>query len=174
MWNVRQSHILQICKEIRMENRNVGKELRMLNNAVRRYLNRNSHRANHENLTCSNTWIIAHLAESEAAGRDVFQRDLEEEFGVTRSTASKVLILLEKKGLISREVVSHDARLKKIVLTDRSRKIAAEMNSDGENLEKQLIKGFSDEEIAALLGYFDRLMKNLEQAEACSTPAKED
>lgn len=157
-----------------MDNRNVGKELRKLNNAVRRYIDRSSHRTMHENLTCSNTWIIAYLAEAEASGRDIFQREVEEAFGVTRSTVSKVLILLEKKGLIKRVAVSHDARLKKIVMTDRSREIAAEMQADGEKLNNQLVRGFSEEEIAELLGYFDRLKANLERAENLSATTKEE
>ena len=105
-----------------MEIRDIGIRLRMLNNAVRRYIDRTSEsKTEIDNLTCSNGWIIGHLCESEQLGREVYQRDLEDEFGITRSTASKVLILLEKKGLIARESVSHDARLKKITLTERSR-----------------------------------------------------
>lgn len=157
-----------------MDNRNVGIELRMLNNAVRRYIDRNSHRPSADHLTCSNAWIIGHLAEAEEAGREVFQRDLEEEFGITRSTASKVLILMEKKGIIRRESVSHDARLKKIIMTDRSHAIAAEMRSDREKLDEQLVKGFSDEEISALMGFFDRMKKNLERTEASPDTIQED
>ena len=49
--------------------------------------------------------------------RDVYQRDLENHFELRRSTVSSSLSVLEKKGLIKRLPVSHDARLKKLVLT---------------------------------------------------------
>ena len=63
-------------------------------------------------------WVIGYLSEHE--GKDVFQRDLEEEFSVRRSTATGILQLMEKNELITREPVSHDARLKKLVLTPKA------------------------------------------------------
>lgn len=93
----------------------------MLNNAVRRYIDRYAEgKKALDNLTCSNGWIIGYVCEMKERGNDVYQRDLENNFGITRSTTSKVLGLMEKKGLVERVSVSHDARLKKIVPTDRS------------------------------------------------------
>lgn len=149
-----------------MELRRIGVRLRMLNNAVRRYLDRTSESKKEiEHLTCSNGWIIGHLCDAEREGRVVFQRELEDEFGITRSTASKVLSLLEKKGFITRESVSHDARLKKIVLTDRSREIEIDMQRDVNRLESCLTKGFTQEELDTLYSYLERLQKNIDSAE---------
>lgn len=149
-----------------MEVRGIGVRLRMLNNAVRRFIDRTSeNKTEIDNLTCSNGWIIGHLCEAEKEGRDVLQRELEDEFGITRSTASKVLILLEKKGLIARVGVSHDARLKKITLTDRSREIGSRMSEDAERLEAQLTRGFSPKELETLYSYLERLQKNIDSAE---------
>lgn len=149
-----------------MENQAIGKRLRQLNNSVRRFVDRSSQsKGEIENMTCSNGWIIGYLKQAEEEGRTVFQRDLEEEFGVTRSTASKVLILLEKKGIIKREKVSHDARLKKLSLTDRSRELAKLMDEDARRVESALTDGFSQQELEALFSYFDRLQKNIERAQ---------
>lgn len=142
-------------------------ELRRLNNAVRRYFERNSTVLKElDNLTCSNKWIMGYFFDEEQKGRDVFQRDLEGNFGITRSTVSKVLALLEKKGLISREGVSHDARLKKIVLTEKSREIERTMRSEGEIMEENLTSGFSPEELKALLGYLERMKENMSKSVA--------
>lgn len=139
--------------------RRIGVELRMLNNAVARYLSRNVYRTDDGvTPTCENTWIIGYLSKAEG---DVFQKDIEAEFGITRSTASKVLILMEKKGLIERVGVSHDARLKKLVLTEKAKRIAEQMSEDGRSMEKRLIQGFSQEELDTLLSYFERMMTNL-------------
>ena len=51
---------------------------------------------------------------------DVFQRDLEAEFCIRRSTASAILQTMERDGLIRREAVQQDARLKKLVLTPKA------------------------------------------------------
>ncbi len=156
-----------------MEVHSIGVRLRMLNNAVRRFIDRTSENKKEiDNLTCSNGWIIGHLCEAERQGQDVFQRDLENEFGITRSTASKVLILLEKKGLICRVGVSHDARLKKITLTDRSREIGSRMSEDAYRMEKVLTKGFSTEELETLYSYLERLQKNIDSAEEKELCAK--
>ena len=146
--------------------KNIGIRFRMINNAIRRYIDRNSElKKEIDNVTCSNGWIIGHLCRMEAEGKDVYQRDFETDFGITRSTVSKVLKLLEKKGMIERRAVSHDGRMKKIVLTDRSREIGRKMHEQGEKAEERLTDGFTPEELKTLCGFLDRIQANLETNE---------
>ena len=49
--------------------------------------------------------------------------DLEKEFDITRSTASKNVDLLVENGFIVREQVDYDARLKKLVLTEKAKEV---------------------------------------------------
>lgn len=148
-----------------MEYRDLCRQLRMLNNAIRRYVD-STYRLKREadNLTCYNGWIIAFLYDAEQDGRQVMQRDLENEFGITRSTASRMLILLEKKGVITREEVSHDARQKRLVLTERSRELGGRMRAEGDEMARRITAGFSEEELALLDGYLTRIMNNIEKA----------
>ena len=146
-----------------MDGRFIGIELRSLNNAVRRYLENSESPLAEDKLTCSNAWIIGYL--SRAHG-DVYQRDHEEEFGVTRSTISKVIMLLEKKGIIQRVSVPHDARLKKLELTEKGKEAALKMAENGARMEARLTKGFTDEELLQLADYMQRMRENLgEKAE---------
>ena len=78
----------------------IGMELRSLNNLIRRYFEFSSHKREIESVTGNNGWIIGYLADN--SGRDVFQKDIENHFTITRSTASKVLSLMERKELIRR------------------------------------------------------------------------
>ena len=48
---------------------------------------------------------------------------MEKEFRINRATASGILSLMERKGLIQRSSVSHDARLKKLELTPKGREL---------------------------------------------------
>lgn len=147
----------------RSENKAIGVRFRMINNAFRRYVDHTSElKTELDNMTCSNGWIIGHLCRMEELGRDVYQRDFENDFGITRSTASKVLKLLEKKGMIERVSVSHDGRMKKILLTEKSRELGRKMHKEFEQTERQLTSGFSDEELKTLCGFIDRMMSNLE------------
>lgn len=60
---------------------------------------------------------------------------------------------MEKKGLIARESVAHDARCKRIVLTDKADAIVADLKANGERVERLLVDGFSESEKAALRDY---------------------
>lgn len=51
--------------------------------------------------------------------KDIFQKTIEEEFDIRRSSVTSVLTLMEKNELIKRSSVSEDGRLKKIILTDK-------------------------------------------------------
>ena len=142
-----------------MEPYRVGLAIRKLNNQIRRYFEFSSHKREVEAVTGNNEWIIGYLNRNQ--DRDIFQRDIEQQFTITRSTASRVLSLMEKKGLIERQSVAHDARLKKITLTEKAKDISAIMRHDADEMERQLIKGFSEEEIKTLCTYIERMKANL-------------
>ena len=67
-----------------------------------------------EELTMMQSWIIRFLYEH--SEEDIYQRDIEAEFSIARSTATGILKLMEKRGYIRRVSVERDARLKKLEL----------------------------------------------------------
>lgn len=147
-----------------MENektRPIHVEFRSLSHRIHRFFQNSPNRKEIVSVTGTNGWIIGYLADREDS--DVFQKDIEREFDITRSTASKVIDLMEQKGLVERRKVSHDARLRKLVLTEKSRQLVELIKIDKENLEKTLTKGFTEEEKKALTGYISRMRKNLEE-----------
>ena len=108
-------------------------------------------------------WAINYFYENR--DRDIFQKDFEEKFSIRRSTASNMLKLMEKDGYIKRVSVENDARLKKIVLTDKAVKIHTEICKDIAAREKKLRKGLTDEELEAFFRITEKLKKNMENAE---------
>lgn len=137
-----------------------GKEVRSLSNLIMRFISAKLNKNYVETATGSNAWILQYIKHRE--GQDVYQRDLEKEFCITRSTASKVVILMEKKGFIRREGVDGDARLKKLTLTEKGEMIIGLMAEDRETVEKTLAKGFTPEEIAQFCSYIDRMKQNIQ------------
>ncbi len=137
----------------------IGLELRRLNNLTKRYLDNHTNKKIIDSITGTNGWIIGYLADRD--GQDVFQRDLERQFGITRSTASKVINLMVQKGLVQRESVPQDARLKKLVLTQKAREVSAMMVEDRNAIEGKLTQGFSAEEIDVLYSYLLRMKQNM-------------
>ena len=149
-------------------------EMRAVTKAVDRYLGESMPLSAKET-TGGNAHIIMFLARNR--NREIYQHAIEQKFCITRSTASRVLALMEKKGLIARESVAHDARCKRIVLTDKAdatiladaRKqadaIVADLKANGERVERLLVEGFSESEKAALRDYVSRMRANIDRAQ---------
>ena len=142
--------------------RRVGIQIKTVNNSIKRFISNRPTTKLIDKLTGTNTWLLAFIAEQNAKGKDVFQRDIEETFGITRSCVSKVISLMEKKGFIERKEVSYDARLKKIVMTKEAAKYAEKMREDAELIERRLTAGFSQEEKEKLSEFLERIMKNMD------------
>lgn len=137
-----------------------SKEVRSLSNLIMRYISLKLNKNYVETATGANAWILKFIKHRE--GQDVFQRDLEREFCITRSTASKVVTLMEKKDFIRRESVDMDGRLKKLILTEKGEHILSLMEEDGNTVEQTLVKGFSNEELEQFRGYIERMKKNIQ------------
>lgn len=144
-----------------MKETTVGVQLRKLDNQIKRCVGTSDVRKQVESITGTNGWIICYLGDH--ADQDIYQRDLEKKFGITRSTASKVLSLMEKKGLIERQSVTKDARLKKLVLTQKAVDINEMLRRDAYRFEKNLTAGFSESEKKTLLEYLERMQNNLKK-----------
>ena len=73
--------------------------IRSLHNVVNRYL-RVTRPEEAEDVSNGNVYIIVYLARHD--NEEIFPQDIEQRFGVTRSTSCRVLGLMEQKGLIAR------------------------------------------------------------------------
>ena len=82
-------------------------------------------------------------------GRDVYQKDVEEEFEVRKPTATGILQLLEKNGFIVREAVAEDARLKRIVPTKKARALREQIVENIQKRDRELTAGIPQEELKA-------------------------
>ena len=140
--------------------RHIGRDLHRLDNCIGRFLFKHCCECKtNDEVTSTNMRIIRFLKANE--NYDVYQKDVEKEFGITRSTASRVLVLMEQKGLITRSGVEHDARLKKLTLTPKSLAINDIMNQNGMEIEEQLLFGFTEEEKDTLFAFLQRMSENV-------------
>ena len=139
----------------------VGKEVHSLDNLIGRYIDLTAGKSEsqYEGITGNNGRILCYIARNE--GRDIYQRDVEMEFCITRSTASKVVTLMEEKGLVERRRVPHDARLKKLVLTDASKSFVEMMKENMYRVESALTEGLTEEEIKAFIAIAEKMKNNM-------------
>ena len=139
----------------------VGKEVHYLDNLIGRYIElaAGKSESQFEGITGNNGRILCYIARNE--GCDIYQKDVEKEFCITRSTASKVLTLMEEKGLVERCRVPQDARLKKLVLTDASKSFVNMMNGNMNRVEYALTEGLTEEEIKTFIAIAEKMKNNI-------------
>lgn len=95
--------------------------------------------------------------------QEVCQRDIEQEFQISRATATKMLQSMEKKGLITREQVGHDARLKRIVITELGCACHNKIRKDFVKLEEIMTRGMTETEADEMSRLLRLGRKNLEE-----------
>lgn len=139
----------------------IGGKLRKLANIIKRNTLNLDTIKDLEEVTQTNYYIMGFIHNRCEAGIDVYQKDIENEFGITRSTASTVISLMEKKGLIKREVVLEDARLKKLILTNKAIELNDKVIQSLDEYDNKLLEGFSDDEVKQLLNFLERIKNNL-------------
>ena len=136
----------------------IGYRMRLIHNCIHKHMEAKRH-ANKDDVTGMQRWILIYLKKQ--GEKEIYQKDIEQEFRVSRATASNMLQLMERKGLITRETASCDARQKKLMLTPEARKLLDRAEQDIYEMEARIQDGFSEEEKKKLREYLDRIMKNI-------------
>ena len=146
-----------------MDRRHIGAAFKSIAHRIDRIMNNIPAIRDNGKLTSIQVWILNFLFRTE--GKDMFQRDVEREFHIRRSTATEILTAMERNDLIRRERTDYDARLKKIVLTGYAAEIRKQLQTQMRRLEAALTDGFTDDEIRQFFAFVDRFKANLEKCE---------
>jgi len=97
----------------------------------------------------------------ESLHRDLYQKDVEEAFQIRRSTATGILQLMERNGYIRRESVARDARLKKIVPTQKAETLRATLLETMRQMEFKLCLGISEKDLHCCTEVLQQMLQNL-------------
>lgn len=142
------------------EEKHLGKMLRILSNLVRRKIENELNQRGME-VSSSQARIIGFVYR-QSQNRNIYQRDIEVEFDIRRSTVTNTLQLLEKNGYITRVSVDEDARLKKILLTDKGIAIHEVIMKSILEVEDELNSVYTREELEELFYLLEKLHAVLE------------
>ncbi len=143
-----------------MQKRRISFEIHRSSRLVKRYMDNDASKSYVEKMTGTHGWAIGFFHNNRH--RDIFQKDFEQEFNIRRSTASNILSLMEKNGLIKRVSVPYDARLKKIELTEKALQIQSVVDDAFNSLELLMRKNISEEELDVFFAVLDKINSNLE------------
>jgi DNA-binding MarR family transcriptional regulator len=145
-----------------MQHRNlIGHEIKTLSNLIKRRIDQSEVFAEASKLTGTHGRVIGFLYDNQDRG-ELFQRDIEIEFSIRRSTATGILQLMEKNDMIRRESVSYDARLKKLVLTPKAIAVHETIVNEILKIEEQLSKGLTEEEKNLFFTMLGKMKANME------------
>ncbi len=139
----------------------LGGEIHRLHNLLCRDCNRFPSGELVDSMTGSHGFILCWLQNHRE--EDVFQKDLEKRFQLRRSSATAMLQVMERNGLILREPVASDARLKKLVVTPKGEQLCNMIHADIEDNERRLVEGISQEELSAVMATLQKVRANLER-----------
>ena len=144
----------------------IGKEFGKLMNLYKRKFASLEAKEIEEN-NCSYTpkqgLIIGYISRQTKEGKDVYQKDIEKEFSIRRSTATGILQIMEKNDLIKREQINEDARMKKIVLTNKAIQMNKKIIEGFDTVTGIAFNGISQEELETIQKVIFKMQKNLEE-----------
>ncbi len=144
-----------------MKNKHYGKKINIISNKIKWGFNQ---LAENYGVTGVQTRILLFIVEKSKVG-EIFQKDVEKDFNLSRSTVTGVLQLLEEKELIIRTVSKEDARLKKIEVTDEGFRVQRKLKVALLEYEVNLVKGISEEKLKILVEVLGSIEENIENME---------
>lgn len=134
-------------------------QIRRVDNLIFRRINQFARANGVEQATPMHGWIIEYLYRHRE--EPVFQRDIEQEFSITRSTVTNILQLMERKGYIRRQSVPQDARLKQLVLTEEGIHFHEKTMLSFHQTDDYVASLLTEEENAELLRLLNKLREAL-------------
>ena len=103
-------------------------------------------------------YILTHYSKG-----PVFQRDVEEAFELSRSTTTGILKLLEKNGVIRRESMKEDGRLKNLIPTEKAKQLDDQIHQGIDEIEALLTAGLSAGQLQLFQEIVRRMSDNLDE-----------
>ncbi len=137
----------------------IGYQVKTLNNMITKKIIAYSSESELDEVTVMHGWILGYLYDNR--DKEIFQKDIEKEFEINKSTVTCIIKLMEKKGYIQRQSVEYDGRLKRIRLTDKGEKSHIEALRSIKKVEGILRQNIPDEELDSFFDTINKLKSNL-------------
>ena len=127
----------------------IGREIKAIDHLMQREIQKSASQMGVDKVTVMHGWIIGFLM---SASGDVYQKDIESHFAISRSTVTNIVKCME--------------RLKKLVLTKQGREVGETMLSAVKETEKRFDNMLSEAESRRFLTLIRKLRLGLEQSAA--------
>ena len=136
----------------------MGKLIHMLSHEMKR--NHPIDKVIQDDLTIMQKHILKFIL-LETMHRDLYQKDIEEEFQIRKSTVTGYVQLMEKNGYLTRESDKEDARKKRLVPTQKAEGLRQAILEDIKINERMMAEGISDEDVTTCKHVLYHVLQNL-------------
>lgn len=131
-------------------------QFKILNTAIERILN---NELSDTGLTYTQATVIGYLKKN--MDRDICQKDIEYNLGLTHPTVSSILKRMEECGMIVTEPLPSDRRYKKIRPTEEAVSRSGCVHEKIEKIKDQLFAGISPEQEGLLDQVVKKMIQNI-------------
>lgn len=107
--------------------------------------------------------VIRFLDYREESEQAVLIKDIEQELNITKSVASNLVKRMVQNGLVELEVSPNDKRAKFVHLTEKSRSQMKQIKSFFDRMNRSLLDGISEENLAIFEEVMGQLQANVEK-----------
>ena len=107
--------------------------------------------------------VIRFLDRREQDQELTFIKDIEQELNITKSVASNLVKRMVQNGLVELEVSPSDKRAKFVHLTEKSRSQMKQIKSFFDRMNRSLLDGISEENLAIFEEVMGQLQANVEK-----------
>ena len=122
---------------------------------------------NNPEMTTLKGHVLGYVKRRHKQGQTVYQKDIEKDFSIGKSTASEILNLLEQGGYIVRTPDPVDGRKKAIELTPVTEELMAHLVATFRELNAKMLSDLTDEQISFLDTILDQIIINLKGDSLC-------
>ena len=143
-----------------MQKKEIGYEIKHTSNKISRQVFSFKAIDESERLTGMHGWVVGFLYDNR--DRDIFQKDLENIIDIRKSSITSMLQTMEQNGLIERQSVVQDARLKKILLTKKGLELQSRVKTTLDNFEESIKEDISSEELEVFFKVLEKINNNLD------------
>lgn len=140
-----------------MFEKDIGAKLKRIMNLTKREIDKS---LGEDSITKSQGMVLRLLYVSKTP---IYQKDIEKELYIRRSTATNILNIMEQRELIKREQNKEDARKKRIIITEKGKKLEQENYCKIEQVENKIKSNLTEEEQNNLFMILDKIEKALKE-----------
>lgn len=141
-------------------NKKIGLKIRILANELNRKSAEILKEDNGEASSSIQMRILNFIHRRNSQQIPVYQKDIEQEFDIRRSTATGVLQTMEKRLFIERSSCKEDNRYKTIILTELGEHKVKENIVKLHKFDELLVRGIPEEELAIFFKLLEKLSEN--------------